>query len=125
MTIITVLNSFEEEEALRRLKKDARSLCDKKISGMHYCRVTRVYIFSCTRFNPKHFKLMLDFVECTKTGTFSIAWNCSKLNESMNACLKSHSSDEQLDAYREKVLFEKTQRLKELGILGQNTQHLK
>ncbi len=84
MTLITVLNTFEEEEALRRLKKNARQMCSTEIQA---------------------------FVDCSKTGLVSIAWNCRDANKTMNDCLSNYSSEDQLDGYREQVLKDKLVRL--------------
>ncbi|TPX38475.1 hypothetical protein SeMB42_g06720 [Synchytrium endobioticum] len=84
-TVITVLNSWEEEACLRTLKKTALKNCSKEVA---------------------------EFAECSKHGTIRVFFACRDANKAMNQCLRQYTTDGELDRLREKALEEKIQRLR-------------
>ncbi|KAJ3396370.1 hypothetical protein HDU92_003212 [Lobulomyces angularis] len=90
---IIVLNSFEEEQVLRKLKKNALKNCDELVKGMMYTNHL---------FNPE-----IDFNDCAKGKALSLPFACRDANKKMQSCVKQFTDDDQRDIYREEALMEK------------------
>ncbi|KAI9190791.1 cytochrome c oxidase biogenesis protein Cmc1 like-domain-containing protein [Polychytrium aggregatum] len=90
MKIVT-LNQSEEELAFRQMKKAAMINCDDHVKA---------------------------FVECSRSGTWSVLFKCQDLNKKMNDCLKQFTTDSHRDRIRDQCLHEKIERYKAEGKLS-------
>jgi hypothetical protein len=52
-------------------------------------------------------ELQEEFVECTRTGIFSVVWRCKPLQNQLNECYRPYTSQEVLDQMKRDYVAER------------------